>query len=113
MAARSDGFVGCPAVVTVSCSLLIVATGLCDTEDDIFPGGDSAENTTGVVLLRSHGAIGGAHERIVVLRAAQHRPGESGSDLEALDRVDAEHRLAEFGVQFVEYRLAESGRIRS
>ena len=44
-----------------------------------------------------------------VVLAGQRRGREAGADLDALDRIDAHHRLGEIGIELVVDRLAEPG----
>ena len=65
-----------------------------DRDDDVLPGRDAAEDAAGVVgqeALRRH--------LVGVLGARLRDAGEAGADLDALDRVDAHHRVREVGVE--------------
>ncbi len=76
-----------------------------DAHDDVLPGGDAAEHAAGVVRQEA----GGRH--LVAMLAALLLDGrEAGADLDALDRVDAHHRVRDVRVELVEHRLAEPRR---
>src|SRR6202012_2608841 len=73
-----------------------------DSHGDVLPGRNAAEHAAGVVagetLRRQFVAVFGAELR---------NAAEAGADLDALDRIDAHHRVGDIGVELVVQRLTQ------
>ena len=76
-----------------------------DRHRDVLAGRDAAEHAAGVVAGEAL-----RRQLVAVRRAALRDRREAGADLDALDRVDAHHRVRDVGVELVVERLAEADR---
>jgi hypothetical protein len=98
---------GSPAVEVHRAARQADARGRLDrhVHDDVLPGRNAAEHAAGVVAeeaLRRH--------LVAMLAALLRDAGKAGADLDALDRVDAHHRVGDLGIETVIDRLAPARR---
>ena len=71
----------------------------------VLPAGDAAQHATGVVRQ-----IARRRHFVRVLGTTLHHAVEAGADLDALDGVDAHHRVGDVGIEAVVHRLAPADR---
>ena len=96
---------GLPATSIVRPGLTMLDVGLIAMlTTQVLAGRDAAERAAGVVRQEAVG-----RQFVAMLRAALRDAGKAGADLDALDRVDAHHRVRDVGIEPVEHGLAEPG----
>src|SRR5579875_3533504 len=78
-----------------------------EAHHDVLAGRDSAQYATGIVGEERHLPV--LHPHLVGVPLARQRSrSHARADLDALDGVDAHHRLGEIGIELVVDRLAQS-----
>ena len=78
-------------------------------ETDVHPIGNTPLDSPGMVGTRHDPAILRSRKDIVMFRAFHGRGSEAASVFESMNGVDAQHRLTQIGVEFIEYRFTPSG----